>query len=75
MTQQEALRSWLEHRLFDLHLGHMEIGDLSNDELWDMVDELENAQKKGELDLETEQGLTNLQEIVAPYFEREEQNV
>lgn len=75
MTQQEATRRWLEHRLFDLYLGHMEIGDLSNDELWDMVDELENAQKKGELDLETEQGLTNLQEIVAPYFEREEQNV
>ena len=40
-----------------------------------MVDELENAHKKGELDLETEQGLTNLQEIVAPYFERGEQNV
>jgi hypothetical protein len=71
MTQQEALRSWLEHRLFDLYLGHMGIGDLSDDELWDMVEELENAQKKGELDLETEQGLTTLQEITSPYFDKE----
>jgi len=76
MEQDRAIRSWLDQRYSDLNVGWSpEIDKLSNAELWDMVDELENAQKKGELDLETEQGLTNLQEIVAPYFEREEQNV
>lgn len=69
--QEEAFRRWLEHRLFNLYLGHMELKTLTNEELWDMVEELENAQKRGELDLETEQGLTILQEITSPYFDKE----
>lgn len=70
MTQQEMTRRWLNQRFSDLNIGWNEdIDKLSDDDLWDLVDALEVAQTKGELDIETEQGLTNLQEIVDQYFD------
>ena len=67
---EQAKRRYLEGKFADLAVGQFdEMKDLTNDQLEDLVDELTNA--KGRLDLETEAGLTLLQEIVDGYLGKE----
>lgn len=65
--QKVLIRQWLEGRFDRLNVGDTDLSGLSDDELWDMVEELEDAN----LDLETEQGLTELQEITEKYLDKE----
>jgi hypothetical protein len=61
-------RGWLEQKFSGLNVGEMEdIDELSEDELEAMVEELEASQAAGCLNLETEAGLAELQEIVDRY--------
>lgn len=69
--QQELIRQWLEGRFERLNVGDTDLSKLSDDDLWGMVEELEDAQRYGKLDLETEQGLTELQEITEKYLDKE----
>lgn len=69
MNYDEVKRKYLDSKFDRLNVGWVEeIDNLPDDEYEDMIDELWDAQKKGELNLETEQGLTNLQEIVERYL-------
>ncbi len=69
MNYDEVKRKYLDSKFSRLNVGWVEeIDSLPDDEYEDMIDELWDAQKKGELNLETEQGLTNLQEIVEGYL-------
>jgi hypothetical protein len=61
-------RRWLEQRFADLCVGQLDtIDQLDIDALRALVTELEDAQRQGELDLETDAGLTNLKRIVEKY--------
>jgi len=61
-------RRWLEQRFADLYVGQLDtIDQLDIDALRALVTELEDAQRQGELDLETDAGLTNLKRIVEKY--------
>jgi ribosomal protein S13 len=51
-----------------LNVGDFKMDSLTTDQLEDLVDELTAAQERGDLNLETEQGLTRLQEIVESYL-------
>ena len=58
-------RSWLEQRFNDLYVGQLEdIDEFDNDKLEDLVDALELLQAYGLLNLETEQGLSNLADTI-----------
>ena len=62
-------RSWLEQGFADLYVGRFDgIDAMADDQLEDLVDELEYLQQEGMLDLETEQGMTNLMETVESYL-------
>ena len=70
---EQAKRRYLEGKFADLYVGQFdEMKDLTNDQLEDLVDELTNAQNQGRLDLETEAGLTLLNEIVDGYLGKEQ---
>jgi hypothetical protein len=65
------LRTRLISRFTALYVGELpEIDIMPLDELEHMIDTLERAQAAGELNLETDQGVNNLQAIVDPYLER-----
>lgn len=69
MGFEEARRRYLKGKFYRLNLGEFEeIDDLTTDQLEDLVDELTDKQERGLLDLETEQGLTNLREIIGIYL-------
>ena len=64
-------RRWLEQRFANLYVGQLDtIDELDTDALRAMVTELEDAQRNGKLDLETDAGLKNLQRIVEKYESR-----
>ena len=64
-------RRWLEQRFANLYVGQLDtIDELDTDALRAMVTELEDAQRNGKLDLETDAGLTNLKRIVEKYESR-----
>jgi len=61
-------RCWLEERFAALYVGQLDtIDELDTDALRALVTELEAAQRNGELDLETDAGLKNLQRIIEKY--------
>ena len=61
-------RRWLEQRFADLYVGQLDtIDQMGTDVLRALVTELENAQRKGALNLELDAGLTNLKRIVEKY--------
>ncbi len=61
-------RRWLEQRFANLYVGQLDtIDELDTDALRAMVTELEDAQRNGQLNLETDAGLKNLQRIVEKY--------
>jgi hypothetical protein len=64
----EAKRRYLMGKFDRLNVGDFEIDTLTLDQLEDLVDELTALQERGDLNLETEQGLTRLQEIVESYL-------
>ena len=67
---ENARRRYLMGKFDRLNVGDFEeIDELTTEQLEDLVDELTDKQKKGLLDLETEQGLTMLREIVGIYRE------
>jgi len=69
MGYEEARRHYMEQKFMALELGEFdEMDDLTLDQLEDLVDELTNAMKLGRLNLETEQGMTVLQEIIESYI-------
>ena len=65
---EEAKRRYLMTKFSRLNVGDFEIDTLTLDQLEDLVDELTAVQERGDLNLETEQGLTRLQEIVESYL-------
>lgn len=63
------IRHHLINRFINLYLGDLpEIYTMPLDHLESMVETLERAQAAGELDLETTQGVKNLQAIIDPYL-------
>jgi hypothetical protein len=68
MGFEEAKRRYLMGKFDRLNVGDFEIDTLTLDQLEDLVDELTALQERGDLNLETEQGLTRLQEIVESYL-------
>jgi hypothetical protein len=60
-------RLWLLNRFDSLNVGDTDLDKLDEMQLEDLVDELEILQQKGELNLETEQGLTKLAEVMDTY--------
>ena len=66
---ENARRRYLIGKFDGLNVGEFEeIDELTTGQLEDLVDELTDKQKKGLLDLETEQGLTMLREIIEVYL-------
>jgi len=58
-------RSWLEQRLDNLYVGQIEdIDEFDNDKLEDLAGALELLRAQGLLNLETEQGLSNLADTI-----------
>jgi ribosomal protein S13 len=68
MGFEEARRRYLMGKFTRLNVGDFKMDSLTTDQLEDLVDELTAAQERGDLNLETEQGLTRLQEIVESYL-------
>lgn len=68
-SYDEKRRSYLMKCFNEMNLGYLEeIYKLSTDKLEAMVFELGNAQDAGELDLETNAGVDNLERIVSKYI-------
>lgn len=70
----DKIRNRLISKFIDLGVGDMpEVQTMQLDNLEAMIDQLQQAQDGGELDLETDQGINNLQRIVDPYLESMDQ--
>ena len=62
-------RSQLISKFIDLNVGDMpEVQTMDLDDLETMIDQLQDAQDAGRLDLETDQGIEELQRIVDPFI-------
>jgi len=68
MGFEEAKRRYLMTKFSRLNVGDFEMDTLTLDQLEDLVDELTALQERGDLNLETEQGITRLSEIVESYL-------
>lgn len=67
---KDKIRSRLVGKFMDLNLGDLpEIQIMQLDNLEMLVDQLEEAQQAGALNLETNAGVEYLQSIVDPYLE------
>ncbi len=69
---EKQIRNHLINRFGNLNVGDMdELWTMPLDELESMVETLEQAQAKGRLDLETSEGMAELQRIVDGYLSQE----
>lgn len=68
LTKTEKRVQWLRARYDDLEVGWDEdIDAMTVDQLEQLVDALEQAQQRGELDLETDEGVDHLRYLVEYY--------
>jgi len=66
------IRSHLINEFLGLGVGDMpELQKLPLDQLEAMIDQLQQSQDAGKLDLETDQGIAELKRIVDPFIDQE----
>jgi hypothetical protein len=68
----DKLRNQLISKFVNLHVGDMpEVRTMPLDYLEAMIDQLAQAQEAGKLNLETDQGIKELERIVTPFIDQE----